>query len=192
VVKNAKPTILIGTSGEPGLFTENIVREMAKYTARPIIMPLSNPTSRSEGIPADLIAWTEGRALVATGSPFPDVLHQGQTFPIAQCNNSYIFPGVGLGVIAAGARRVTDEMFMAAAQALADSSPATTKSDPSLLPALKEIRQLSRRIALAVGTKAQQQGLATPTSSKELERLVNANLWEPRYPRLHYKGDRTD
>ena len=192
VVKNAKPTILIGTSGEPGLFTESIVREMAKFTARPIILPLSNPTSRSEGIPADLIAWTEGRALVATGSPFPDVLHQGRTFLIAQCNNSYIFPGVGLGVIAAGARRVTAEMFVAAAQALADCSPAVTKSEPVLLPPLNEIRHLSRRIALAVGTKAQQQGLATRTSFNDLERLVNANFWEPRYPRLHYKGDRAD
>lgn len=190
VVKNVKPTILIGTSGEPGLFTESIVRAMAKHTARPIILPLSNPTSRSEGIPADLIAWTEGRALVATGSPFPDVVYQGRTIPIAQCNNSYIFPGVGLGILATGARRVTDDMFMAAAQALADCSPAGTKSE-TLLPPLQEIRQVSRRIALAVGSKAQQQGLATPTSSKELERLVHANLWEPRYPRLRYLGKRS-
>ena len=187
VVKNAKPTILIGTSGEPGLFTESIVREMAKHTARPIILPLSNPTSRSEGIPADLIAWTEGRALVATGSPFQGVSYQGRTIAIAQCNNSYIFPGVGLGVLATRARRVTDEMLMAAAQALADCSPANTGPDTTLLPALDKIRQVSHRIAQAVGAKAQQQGLATSTS-EELEVLVNANFWEPRYPRLRYKA----
>ena len=190
VVKNARPTILIGTSGEPGLFTEAIVREMAEHAPRPIILPLSNPTSRCEAKPADLIAWTAGRAQVATGSPFPEVCYQGRAFPIAQCNNSYIFPGVGLGVLAVGARRVTDEMFMAAARTLADCSPTRTGPNASLLPALENIRQVSRQIALAVGAKAQQQGLATPTTPTELERLVDANCWEPRYPRLWCKGAR--
>jgi malate dehydrogenase (oxaloacetate-decarboxylating) len=187
VVKNVRPTILIGASGEPGLFTEAVVREMARHTPRPIILPLSNPTSRSEGVPADLVAWTEGRALVATGSPCPDVSSAGRVVRVAQCNNSYIFPGLGLGVLAAGARRVTDVMFMAAARALADCSPARSDPAAGLLPALEGIRQVSRRIALAVGAKAQEQGLAPATPPGELERRVDANCWEPRYPRLRYR-----
>jgi malate dehydrogenase (oxaloacetate-decarboxylating) len=187
VVKNVRPTILIGTSGEPGLFTEAVVREMARSTSHPIILPLSNPTARSEANPADLIAWSEGRALVATGSPFPAVSYRGRSIPIAQCNNSYIFPGMGLGVLSAGARRVTDEMFMAAARALADCSPARTKPDAALLPALEDLQQVSRRIALAVAAKAQEQGVAPRTAQVGLERLVDANWWEPRYPRLRYK-----
>jgi malate dehydrogenase (oxaloacetate-decarboxylating) len=189
VVKNAKPTILIGAAGEPDLFTEAIVREMARHAPRPVILPLSNPTERSEAKPADLIAWTEGRALVATGSPFPAVSFRGRTVPIAQCNNIYIFPGLGLGVIAAGARRVTDEMFMAAAQALAGCSP--TRADPNgaLLPALDDIRQVSRQVALAVGAKAQEQGLAPATTAAQLESMVEAHWWEPRYPQLRYKGN---
>ncbi len=118
-MRNARPTILIGASGQPGTFTEEIVRAMAEHAERPIIFPLSNPTSRAEATPADLIAWTDGRALIATGSPFDDVEYGGRRFPIAQCNNSYIFPGLGLGVRAVGARRVSDAMFMAAARALA-------------------------------------------------------------------------
>jgi len=187
VVKNARPTVLIGTSGEPGLFTEAIVRAMAAHAPRPIILPLSNPTSRCEGKPADLLAWTEGRALVATGGPFPAVSYQGRSIRIAQCNNSYIFPGMGLGVLASGARRVTDEMFMAAAQALADCSPARTNPEAPLVPPLEDVRQVSHRIALAVGTQAQQQGLAAPTTASELECRVDAHCWEPRYPRLRYR-----
>jgi malate dehydrogenase (oxaloacetate-decarboxylating) len=187
VVKNVRPTILIGTSGEPGLFTKAIVRDMAGSTPRPIILPLSNPTSRSEANPADLVAWTEGCALVATGSPFPEVSYRGKSIPIAQCNNSYIFPGVGLGVLAVGARRVTDGMFMAAARTLADCAPARTRPNAALLPALEDIRQVSRRIAVAVAAKAQEEGLAVRSSPTELERLVDTNWWEPRYPRLRFK-----
>jgi malate dehydrogenase (oxaloacetate-decarboxylating) len=164
-----------------------IVREMARSTPRPIILPLSNPTSHSEAKPADLIAWTEGRALVATGSPFPDVSYAGRNIPITQCNNSYLFPGVGLGVLAVGARRVTDEMFMAAARALADCAPARTNPNTALLPALEDIRQVSHRIAVAVAAKAQGEGVALRTAD-DLERAVEANWWEPRYPRLRYKG----
>ncbi len=123
-MRNARPTILIGASGQPGAFTEEVVRAMAEHVDRPIIFPLSNPTSRAEATPADLIAWTDGRALIATGSPFEDVSYGGRRFPIAQCNNSYVFPGLGLGVLAVGAQRVSDAMFMAAARALADCSPA--------------------------------------------------------------------
>ena len=127
LVRNVHPTILIGVSGQPGVFSEQTVRAMAAHVPRPIIFPLSNPTSRAEAVPAHLIAWTEGRALIATGSPFDDVRYEGRLHPIAQCNNSYIFPGLGLGVRAAGARRVTDAMFMAAARASpAVRRPATT------------------------------------------------------------------
>ncbi|WP_198324341.1 NAD-dependent malic enzyme, partial [Methylococcus sp. BF19-07] len=124
VVSHAKPTILIGVSGVAGAFTETIVKTMADLTPRPIILPLSNPTSRCEALPAQILAWTEGRALVATGSPFADVVWSGRRFPVSQCNNSYVFPGLGLGILAVGARRVTQGMFMTAARALADTSPA--------------------------------------------------------------------
>ncbi len=181
VVRNARPTIVIGTSGQPGTFTEEIVRAMAAYAERPIIFPLSNPTSRAEATPADLIAWTDGRALVATGSPFGDVTYGGRRFPIAQCNNSYVFPGVGLGVLAAGAKRVSDSMFMAAARALADYSAASRDPAAPLLPPLAESRGVARAIALAVAVAAQRDGLAVPRPAEELERLVDAKMWQPRY-----------
>jgi malate dehydrogenase (oxaloacetate-decarboxylating) len=184
VVKNVKPTILIGVSGVHGAFTEAIVREMANGVPRPIIFPLSNPTSRCEVTPADLLAWTEGRALVATGSPFADVAYKGRTIPVTQCNNSYIFPGLGLGILAAQARRVTDGMFMAASMALAEASPALSKPDAPLLPSLEGIRQVSRRIALAVAAEAQRAGVAERTSDEEVARLVDQRMWVPRYARL--------
>jgi malate dehydrogenase (oxaloacetate-decarboxylating) len=181
VVKNARPTILIGTSGQPGTFTAEIVRAMMAYAKRPIIFPLSNPTSRSEATPADLIAWTDGRALIATGSPFDDVTYEGRRFPIAQCNNSYIFPGLGLGILASEAKRVSDAMFMAAARALAEYSRAGPDPAAAVLPPLAESRQVSRAIALAVGAAAQREGLAPPRSPEELEQKVDAKIWEPRY-----------
>jgi malate dehydrogenase (oxaloacetate-decarboxylating) len=139
VVRQVRPTVLIGVSGQLGAFTEETVRTMARQVERPIIFPLSNPTSRSEAVPADLVAWTEGRALIATGSPFPDVPYEGQKIPISQCNNAYVFPGLGLGVIASGAQRVTDEMFLAAAQVVSQCSPAQPGSAVRLLPALERI-----------------------------------------------------
>ncbi len=181
VVRTARPTILIGTSGQPGTFTEEVVRAMAADADRPIIFPLSNPTSRAEAIPADLIAWTDGRALVATGSPFEDVTHGGRRFPIAQCNNSYIFPGLGLGILASGSRRVSDAMFMAAARALAECSPASRDPAAPLLPPLAESRQVSRAIALAVAAAAGLEGLAETREDEEAERLVDAKMWEPHY-----------
>nr|MBI3611895.1 NAD-dependent malic enzyme [Nitrospirota bacterium] len=184
VVKHVKPTILIGVSGVPGAFTEAIVREMANGATRPIIFPLSNPTSRCEATPADLLAWTEGSALVATGSPFADIAYKGRTIPVTQCNNSYIFPGLGLGILAAQARRVTDGMFMAASMALAETSPALSKPDAPLLPSLEGIRQVSRRIALAVAAEAQRAGVAERTSADEMTRLVDQRMWLPRYARL--------
>jgi malate dehydrogenase (oxaloacetate-decarboxylating) len=188
VIRNVRPTILIGTSGQPGMFTEEVVREMARHTPRPILLPLSNPTTRSEAAPADLVQWTEGRALVATGSPFPDVVYRGRSLRVAQCNNSYIFPGIGLGVLAAQARRVTDQMFMAAARELALCSPALKDPGAPLLPNLEDIGRVSRQIAVAVGAEAQRQGLAEPTSAAELERRVEANFWKPRYLRMRPKA----
>jgi malate dehydrogenase (oxaloacetate-decarboxylating) len=181
VMRNASPTILIGASGQPGTFTEAVVRSMAQHTDRPIIFPLSNPTSRAEANPADLVAWTDGRALIATGSPFADVSYGGRRFSIAQCNNSYVFPGLGLGVRAVGARRVNDAMFMAAARALAECSPARHDPAGSLLPPLAESRRVARAIALAVARSAQRDGLAAPCRPEELERLVDAKIWHPRY-----------
>jgi malate dehydrogenase (oxaloacetate-decarboxylating) len=188
VVRNAHPTILIGTSGQPGTFTEEVVRAMRTYAERPIIFPLSNPTSRAEATPADLIAWTDGRALVATGSPFADVVHDGRRFPIAQCNNSYIFPGLGLGILASGATRVSDSMFMAAARALAGYSTASRDPAAPLLPPLDESRRVSRAIALAVATVAQKDGLATPCGVEDLERVVDAKIWQPRYRPITLSG----
>ncbi len=184
VVQQVRPTILIGAAAQPGAFTAPLVREMAQYTERPIIFPLSNPTSKGEATPADLIAWTEGRAIVATGSPFPDVSFGGRVFHNSQCNNVFIFPGVGLGVIATGARRVTDAMFVVAARALSELSPARQNPTAALYPSLEQVRQVSRKVALAVGAEAQRAGLAEPTSPEELARRVDAAMWVPRYARL--------
>jgi malate dehydrogenase (oxaloacetate-decarboxylating) len=185
VVRQTHPSILIGTAAQPGAFGEQIVRTMARHTPRPIIFPLSNPTSLSEATPADLFAWTDGRAIVATGSPFPDVQFGGRAHPISQCNNVLIFPGVGLGVIASGARRVSDEMFVAAARALSDLSPARQDPNGQLFPELAGIRAVARHVALAVAGEAQRSGLAERTALAELECQVDELIWEPRYPNLH-------
>ena len=181
VVDQAKASVLIGVSGQPGLFTEEILRTMARHVERPIVFPLSNPTSRMEAAPADILAWTQGRALIATGSPIEPISFEGRTYPIAQCNNTYIFPAVGLGVIASGARRVTDEMMRAAARALAAAAPASRDPSAALLPPLPEIRSVTRDIAMAVGAKAQEQGHAATTSPEELRALVDQKFWEPAY-----------
>ena len=176
--------MLIGTSGQPGTFTEDLIRTMARHVRRPAIFPLSNPTSRCEATPADLLLWTEGRALVATGSPFADVVLDGKRFSIAQCNNSYIFPGLGQGVIASGARRVSDAMFLAAARALAELSPARSDPTAALLPPLEQIVPVSRRVAAAVAAEAQAGGLIAPGPAEDLDRRIAARWWEPRYQRM--------
>ncbi|HBE9082849.1 NAD-dependent malic enzyme [Serratia fonticola] len=181
VVRNAKPTVLIGVSGQPGLFTEELIREMHKHCPRPIVMPLSNPTSRVEARPEDIINWTDGAALVATGSPFSPVTYKDQLFPIAQCNNSYIFPGIGLGVLAAGAKRVTDAMLMAASRALADCSPLATDGHGALLPNIDDIQGVSKCIAMEVGKAAQLQGVAVVTSEEALSKAIEHNFWRPQY-----------
>ena len=181
VVRHVKPSVLIGTSAQSGTFTEEIVTEMAKYVERPVIFPLSNPTSKSEAIPSDLIAWTDGRALVATGSPFPPVTHNGRVIRIGQCNNSFIFPGVGLGVIASDARRVTDSMFVAAARVLSEFSPSLDDSDAPLYPPLERVREISLKVAVAVGIEAQRSGLAPSTNFDDLEQRVMETMWKPHY-----------
>ncbi len=183
-VRHARPTVLIGATGQAGAFSESAIREMAKHVDRPIILPLSNPTSRAEATPRDLLDWTDGRALIATGSPFAPVEHSGRTHIIAQSNNSYIFPAIGLAVRAAGIRGIRDEMFLVAAAALKELSPALEIADASLLPALSDIRAVSRHIAHAVATEAQRLGFADATTPQELNQLIDRTMWIPEYPRV--------
>ncbi|HAS6182342.1 TPA: oxaloacetate-decarboxylating malate dehydrogenase [Vibrio vulnificus] len=183
VVKNAKPTVLIGVSGAPGLFTQEVIQEMHKHCPRPIVFPLSNPTSRVEAVPADIIRWTNGDALVATGSPFDPVIHEGKTYPIVQCNNSYIFPGIGLGVLAVNAKRVTDEMLMESSRALATCSPLAINAKGALLPPLEEIHTVSKRIAYAVAKKAIEQGVALEIADDALQVAIEQHFWQPVYRR---------
>ena len=182
VIGKVEATILIGLSTVGGAFSESIVREMARKVERPIIFPLSNPTTKSEAKADDLIRWTDGRALVATGSPFAPVSYGGRTIPIAQCNNVYIFPAMGLGVVASGTRRVTDAMMLAAARALAGNSPALKDASASLLPALTDIRRVAAQIAVAVGMEAQKDNLAPKLPENELRQRVTAAQWTPAYP----------
>ncbi|MCF6687588.1 NAD-dependent malic enzyme [Raoultella terrigena] len=181
VVRHAHPTVLIGVSGQPGLFSEEIVKEMHRHCARPIIMPLSNPTSRAEAQPADLIAWTEGAALVATGSPFAPVLYAGKTYDIAQCNNAYIFPGLGLGVLAGKVKRITEKMLTAASRTLAAHSPLAAAESGGLLPPVAEIETISRAIALAITKIAQQEGVAPQLSEEQLLARIEQTYWQARY-----------
>jgi malate dehydrogenase (oxaloacetate-decarboxylating) len=181
VVRNMKPTVLIGVSGQPGTFTEQVVREMGKYTSRPVIFPLSNPTSRSEATPQDLMEWTEGRALIGTGSPFPPVEYGGKKTPVAQTNNSYIFPGLALGIVASRARLVTDSMVKAAAKELIRHLPTQKDKQASLLPPISKARELGRFIGEAVGRQAIQDGQAQISGEDALNRELDANIWEPQY-----------
>ncbi|MFV5482992.1 NAD-dependent malic enzyme [Acinetobacter towneri] len=181
VIQNAKPTVLIGVSGQPGLFTEEVIKTLAANCERPIVLPLSNPTSQVEAFPADILEWTEGKALIATGSPFEPVNYQGKLYNISQCNNSYIFPGIGLGVIAAGATRVTDSMLIASSNALADCSPLLQDPNADLLPDLNEIQQVSKFIAFRVAKAAMDAGVAAVMSDEALREAIEANFWKPEY-----------
>jgi malate dehydrogenase (oxaloacetate-decarboxylating) len=181
VVVNARPTTLIGVSGKPGMFTEDVIRAMAQSEPRPVIFPLSNPTSRAEATPEDLIRWTDGRAVIGTGSPFPPVKREGRLIPVDQTNNSYIFPGLGLGILAVNARRVTDSMFMAAAKALAALSPARTDHTGRLLPAVSRLREVSMAVAAAAARQAQADGVAELCDEETLQARIRAQVWEPVY-----------
>ncbi len=183
VIRNAKPTVLIGVSGAPGLFSKEVIQEMHKHCERPIVFPLSNPTSRVEAMPNDIIRWTNGQALVATGSPFDPVTHDGQTYPIAQCNNSFIFPGIGLGVLAIKATRVSDEMLQESSRALAECSPLAINGSGALLPPLEEIHTVSKKIAFAVAKKAIEQGYALEITDEALHQKIEQYFWKPVYRR---------
>ena len=182
VIGQIEATILIGLSTFAGAFSESIVREMARKVERPLIFPLSNPTSKSEATAEDLIAWTDGRALVATGSPFAPVTYEGRKIPIAQCNNVYIFPAIGLGVVASRATRVTDAMLLAAARTLAANSPALKDRSGGLLPPLTDLRRVAAEIAVAVGIAAQKEEVAAHGTEDELRERVMAGQWTPEYP----------
>jgi malate dehydrogenase (oxaloacetate-decarboxylating) len=179
-VRNAKPTTLIGVSGQPGSFSEQIVRAMAENNRRPVIFPLSNPTSRAEATPSDIARWSNGRGVVGTGSPFPPLVRDGHEFKVDQTNNSYIFPGVGLGVIAVQARRLTDTMFMAAAKALAALSPARNDTGSNLLPPVTALREVSIAVARATALQARKEGL-TDLAEDQIEAAIHAKMWSPMY-----------
>jgi malate dehydrogenase (oxaloacetate-decarboxylating) len=180
-VQQAKPTVLIGVSGQPGLFTEEVIKAMHMNCKKPIVFPLSNPTLRAEAFPKDIIRWTNGDALVATGSPFVPVEYEGKTYPIAQCNNSYIFPGIGLGVLSSGATRITDNMLMAASEALADVSPMAKGQGGNLLPNVEDSEMISRTIAFKLAKVAQKDGVAPAMSDDELLASIEENYWYPVY-----------
>jgi malate dehydrogenase (oxaloacetate-decarboxylating) len=181
VIRNAKPTTLIGVSGQPGAFSHSVVRAMAEHNRRPVIFPLSNPTSRAEATPADLEAWSDGRAIIGTGSPFPPLMREGKRFAVDQTNNSYIFPGVGLGAIAARASRITDTMFMAAAKALAGMSPARADPRANLLPPVTALREVALTVAIAVARQAHREGLTADVAARAIETEILAKMWVPQY-----------
>lgn len=184
VIRALKPTVLIGTSGEPNKFGEEVIRTLAKHTDRPVVFPLSNPTANSEAKPEDVIRWSDGRALVATGSPFDSVSYDGRTIPVSQSNNVYVFPGVGLGALVSGATEVTDAMFAVAAQALAASVPEEELAKGALFPPLNQLRSVSAEIAVAVAQEARRSGLGRDLDDEALRQAVAVEMWEPEYPEL--------
>jgi malate dehydrogenase (oxaloacetate-decarboxylating) len=181
VMNCASPDILIGVSGVAGLFTEAVVRAMKKNCDLPIIMPLSNPIKQIEARPEQIIEWTDGEVIIATGSPFKPIEYKGKTYPIAQCNNSYIFPGIGLGVLASKARRISDDMLRVASETLAAASPLANTGKGGILPPLTQLAELSKEIAFAVAKMAMQQGYALEMDDERLKRKINANFWKPEY-----------
>lgn len=181
VVEHVKPTVLIGVSGKGGLFTKEIIEKMAQHCQQPIIFPLSNPTSCSEATPEDIIKWTDGKALIGTGSPFDPIMKNGKSFRVDQTNNAYIFPGLGLGIVAVKAKRVTESMFIKAAEALAKLSPALKNPQANLLPPLDMSRKIAFKIAYAVAKEAVDSKLAEPLSPKEIEKRILEKMWKPVY-----------
>jgi malate dehydrogenase (oxaloacetate-decarboxylating) len=181
VINGAKPSILIGVSGQSGLFTEQVITAMKSHCQLPIIFPLSNPSRQVEATPNQVINWTQGEVIIATGSPFEAIEYQGKTYPVAQCNNSYIFPGIGLGVVTANISRVTNEMLQVASETLAAASPLANNQSNELLPPLTAIAQLSKAIAFAIAQVAFRQNLALPMSEDELLAKIEQNFWKPAY-----------
>ena len=181
VISNTEASILIGVSGKPGLFTEEIVRTMHASCARPIILPLSNPSQHVEAHPSDVMAWTDGKAIVATGSPFDSVEYDGARLEISQCNNSYVFPGIGLGIISCKARLVSDEMLMIASTTLAKLSPGQEDQSSAVLPPLTSLPEISRKIAFQIARTAIDQELARDMTDEELLASIDRNFWTPAY-----------
>lgn len=182
VIRNVKPTILLGTSGQPGVFSESLVRQMGLTARQPVIFPLSNPTSKSEAIPQQLMEWTMGRALIATGSPFPDVVWEGESYPVSQGNNIFIFPGVGLGASVAKVRHIHKDLFLAAASALAEAVPAERLSRRALYPRIADLRSICRIVAVAVATAARDLDLTEEKlSDEDIAQRVDAAIWSPEY-----------
>ncbi len=184
VLAAVKPTVLIGTTGEPGVFSEPLIRTMAAHVERPVVMALSNPTVKSEAVPADVFEWTDGKALMATGSPFDPVEYQGRTLRVSQGNNVYVFPGVGLAAIVTGAKQVTDGMFAAAANALAGMVAEADLDDGVLYPPLADLRSISRVIASAVAREACDSGVGKKMTCSEIEEALDHEIWDLDYPIL--------
>lgn len=184
VVRALRPTVLIGACGQPAAFTRATVEAMASHVERPVIFPLSNPTSQSEATPADLIAWTEGRAIVAAGSPFDPVTYGGRALRVGQCNNAFIFPGIGLGALVAEAREVSDAMFRVAAECLADQVSPEDLVTGALYPPIRDLHRVATHIAAAVAREARDSGLGLPLDDAAIASAVAAAQWEPRYPCL--------
>jgi len=184
VIDALHPTVIVGTTGEPGVFSESVVAAMANHVDRPFVMALSNPTSKTEAVPAEVLKCTKGRALIATGSPFDPVEYGGQLVPIPQCNNVYIFPGVGLGAIVAQAREVTDSMFAAAARALAAQVTEEQLASGALYPPLRDLREITRQIAKAVVVAARDAGVGRPLADDQVEDELDREMWDLDYPTL--------
>jgi malate dehydrogenase (oxaloacetate-decarboxylating) len=185
VIQEVKPHVLIGTSTRPKAFTEEIVKEMASHVDRPIIFPLSNPTRLHEADPRDINEWTKGKALIATGSPFPPVKYDGKEYEVAECNNSTCFPGIGLGCVLSRTKLLTDKMLVAAVKALAAQSPALKDPNKGLLPDVINVREISVHIARAVIKQAVEEGLAQekgiPNNDEDLEEWIREQMWDPAY-----------
>jgi len=180
VVKKYRPTVLIGSSGQAGAFTQEVIETMSAYTERPVVLPFSNPNDLSEALPRDLYEWTHGKALVASGSPFGDVTFNGKTFKVGQGNNAFVFPGLGLGAILSKATSITSEMISAAAEALAQSVTAAELQQGLLFPAVERLREVSLHVACAVMQKAADQGLGSLPEG-DLEASVTKAMWRPDY-----------
>ncbi len=189
VVKNVKPTILIGCSTVSGSFTEEIIKEMASHVDQPIIFPLSNPTSKCEALPKDLIKWTDGKALIATGSPFDPVEYNGRSYKIGQCNNALTFPGIGLGTVSAKATAISDEMIWVACATLCKQIPDTTDPTEALVPSMSQAAHAAQEIGYAVAEQARKEGLSNIPESADIRTLVDAHIWRPEY--LPYKRKRS-
>jgi malic enzyme len=182
VIERYKPTVLIGSSGQPGAFPESIVRAMARYAARPVILPFSNPTSSAEATPADLYEWTGGRCLTATGSPFAPVVYRDRRFLVGQGNNVFIFPGLGLGTLLSRSRRVSDGMISAAARALADAVLDSELAEGLLYPSTERLREVTRAVTSSVMQRARDEGIGESFTDAEIAQRITASMWEPVYP----------